>query len=63
MTIKFNPGDVVCLRSGGPNMLVIASQLPAVENHVLCVWVNLDDTIRQGFAPDQLMLLIPKQRG
>lgn len=41
--MEFNPGDIVRLRSGGPNMMVER----VVASSVLCVWFE-DGRRRKG---------------
>lgn len=47
----FREGDLVCLKTGGPTMVV---RFP-VQQLLLCAWVDAGGRTRRGtFAPDQL---------
>ena len=51
---KFNVGDVVRLKSGGPTMTV---QGETTTNKIICKWfVNNSDIKKSSFAPDSLEL-------
>ena len=54
---EFKVGDVVCLKSGGPDMTV---EIEVGENHeskgrIRCVWFEKDKRQRDDFRPETLM--------
>ena len=58
MTSSFNPGDVVNLKSGGPNMTVVTlTENPA---RVMCEWFpNADSVKRYSFPSESLERYVP----
>ncbi len=50
----FETGDVVRLKSGGPNMTVVKYE-PKDGVEVTCQWFNTDKLIEKSFHQDTLM--------
>lgn len=44
---KFKPGDVVCLRSGGPRMTVIEFGEYLLKTGYLCQWFNEKSELKE----------------
>jgi len=49
---RFNPGDLVVLKSGGPKMTIEKIGNPLV----FCAWFKGDDRVRDNFHPEALEL-------
>ena len=45
--MEFKPGDVVQLKSGGPQMTVADSS----GGSILCIWTDKNKTFREPFPP------------
>lgn len=52
---KFKPGDVVQLKSGGPEMTVVRYE-PADGLDITCTWFNNNDLKEKSFHQDLLDL-------
>jgi uncharacterized protein YodC (DUF2158 family) len=50
----FKAGDVVCLRSGGPDMTVERAETAAGDISVTCVWFVEDSLYRASFPASAL---------
>jgi uncharacterized protein YodC (DUF2158 family) len=59
MSDKFEIGDVVQLKSGGPKMTV--NDASAASGSILCNWFNREDDVwtpqHAGFKPQQLTVV------
>ncbi len=50
----FKAGDVVCLRSGGPDMTVESTETTAADVSVTCVWFMDKSLYRASFPVSAL---------
>ena len=50
----FKPGDVVCLKSGGPDMTVERAEAGAGDVSVVCVWFVERNLYRASFPASAL---------
>ena len=56
---EFRPGDVVRLKTGGPEMSVVV--VNEALNLVLCQWFVGDEVRSSHFAPESLVLVAQKE--
>ena len=52
---SFELGDIVVLRSGGPDMTV--THVDLITGHVRCWWVNSDGVTDDGSFPSQALTI------
>ena len=53
-----NPGDVVCLKSGGPDMTVERVEATAGNTSVICVWFVDQSLYRASFPMSALSMAL-----
>lgn len=53
-----NPGDVVCLKSGGPDMTVERVETTAGNASVICVWFVDQSLYRASFPMSALSMAL-----
>jgi len=55
--MNFKVGDVVALKSGGPEMTVVGSALSFPEKHpmVECCWFDSSNDKKKGFFPPEAL--------
>jgi uncharacterized protein YodC (DUF2158 family) len=62
MAINFKVGDVVRLKSGGPDMTVNAVGVGICNDQVYCVWFDGKKKGGESFPPEALEAVEPKAK-
>jgi uncharacterized protein YodC (DUF2158 family) len=55
---NFNAGDVVCLKSGGPDMTVERIETNSGNSSVVCVWFVEQNLYRASFPVSSLSMAL-----
>lgn len=62
MTLQFNDGDLVQLKSGGPIMTVINILLTPPYTRIFCYWFDVQNCLHEASFPDYMLEKVKKTK-